>query len=117
MEVVEDPPSDILSKPITEPGADPGGGGGIGLGAPPAISTEAVVGAAGFTVGWAMGAGTFTTLACACGAIAHIVDGTGANRVTVRQRVWRRGNPQRNGGHYGGEGKFSCGRYGIGFIP
>ena len=61
----------------------PRGGGGIGLGAPPAISMGAMVGAAGFTVGWAMGTGMFTMLACACGAIAHIVDGTGANGVTV----------------------------------
>ena len=30
-----------------------------------------------------MGTGMFTTLAYACGAIAHIVDGTGANGVTV----------------------------------
>ena len=76
------------------------------------------MGAAGFTVGWAMGAGTFTTLACACGAIARIVDGAHANGVTVGRggRVWRRGNPQRNGATIGGGGKFSCGGYGIGFI-
>ena len=48
MEAVDDPPTNILSKPITEPGADPGGGGGIGSGAPPAISMGAMVGAVGF---------------------------------------------------------------------
>ena len=36
----------------------------------------------------------FTTLACACGAIAHIVDRTGANGVTVG----------RGGKEYGGGG-------------
>ena len=71
------PPMGILSKTITEPGADPGGGGGIGSGAPPATSMGAVAGAAGFTIGWAMGTGAFTTLACVCGVIARIVGGTG----------------------------------------
>ena len=83
MEVVDDPQMDILSKSIAEPSADPGGGGSIGSGAPPATSRGAVVGAAGFTIGWAMGAGAFTTLACPCGAIAHAVGGTGAKGATM----------------------------------
>ena len=115
MEAVDNPPSDILSKHITEPGADPGGGGGIGSGAPPAISTGAVVGAAGFTVGWAMDAGMFTTLACACGAIACIVDGTGANGVTVGRggkEYGGGGTPKGMGATMGGGGKFSCGDMG-----
>ena len=57
VEVVEDPLMDILSKSIAKPGGDPGGGGGIGSGATPATNTEAVVGVAGFAIGWVMGAG------------------------------------------------------------
>ena len=70
---------DILSKSIKEPGGDPGGGGGIGSGAPPATNTGAVIGVAGFAIGWAMGTEAFTMLACTCGAAACIVGGAGAN--------------------------------------
>ena len=62
VEVVDNPPMDILSKSITDPSGDPGGGGGIGSGAPPATNTGAGTGAAGFAIGWAMGAGAFTTV-------------------------------------------------------
>ena len=119
MEVVDDSPMDILSKSITEPGADPGGGGGVGSGAPPVTSMGAVVGAAGFTIGWAMGAGAFTMLAHACGVIACIVGGTGANRVTMGgggKEYGGGGTPNRMGATMGGGGKFSWGGYGIGFI-
>ena len=121
MDAMDDPPMDILSKSIAEPGSDPGGGGGIGSGAPSATSMGAVVGGAGFTTCWAMGTGAFTTLACACGVIAHVVGGTGANRVTMggggKEYVWRRGSPNGIGATMGGGVKFSCGGYGIGFIP
>ena len=60
IEAVEDPLMDILSKSITEPSGDPGGGGGVGSGAPPATNMGAVVGVAGFAIGWVMGAGAFT---------------------------------------------------------
>ena len=75
-EAVDDPPTDILSKPITEPCADPGGGGGIGLGAPPAsLPQKSGGGTAGSSCMLGGGCmGMFTTLACACGVAAHIVD-------------------------------------------
>ena len=60
-------------------GSDPGGGGGVGSGVPPATNMGAVVGAAGFGTGWAMGAGAFTTLACTGGATACVAGGTSAN--------------------------------------
>ena len=88
------PHQTYCQNPSQNPVQTQGVGGGIGSGAPPAISMGAVVGAAGFTVGWAMGAGMFTMLTCACGAIAHIVDGTGANGATVG----------RGGKEYGGGG-------------
>ena len=119
MEVMDDPPMDILSKSIAEPGADPGGGGGIGSGTPSATSTGAVVGVAGFTKGWAMDAGAFTTLAWAWGVIAHIVSRTGANRVTMGgggKEYGGGGTPNGMGATMVGGGKFSCGGYGIGFI-
>ena len=78
------------------------------------------MGAAGFTIGWAMGTGAFTTLACACGVIAHIVGGTGANGVTMGgggKEYGGGGTPNGMGATMGGGGKFSCGGYGIGFIP
>ena len=95
--MVEDPLMDILSKSIAEPGRDPGGGGSsIGSGAPPATNTGAAAGVAGFAIGWVMGTGMFTTLACASEATTCIAGGAGANGAGYgwrRQRVWRRGNP------------------------
>ena len=76
--------------------------------------------AAGFTTGWAMDMGVFPTLACACGAVAHIVGGAGANGVTMGgggKEYGGGGTPNGMGAIMGGGGKFSCGGYGIGFIP
>ena len=95
VEVVDNPPMDILSKSITEPSGDPGGGGGIGSGAPPATNTGAAMGVAGFAIGWVMGTGAFAMLASTCGATACIAGGTGTNGAAMGGggRVWRRGNP------------------------
>ena len=41
---------DILSKSITEPSRDPGGGGGVGSHAPPATNMGAAVGTTGFAI-------------------------------------------------------------------
>ena len=120
VEVVDDPLTDILSKSIADPGGDPGGGGGIGSGAPPATNTGAVTGAAGFPIGCMMGAGAFTMLACTCGVTASIADGTGANRVAMGRggKEYEGGEtPNGIGAIIEGRGKFSCGGYGIGFIP
>ena len=83
VEVVDNLPMDILSKSITDPSSDPRGGGGIGSGAPPATNTRAAAGAAGFSTGWVMGAGAFTTLACTSGVTACAAGGTSANGVAM----------------------------------
>ena len=111
---------DILSKSIADPSEDPGGGGGVGSGAPPATNTGAAMGAAGFAIDWAMGAGVFTMLACTCGVTACIAGGNGANGVAMGgggKEYGGGGTPNRIRAIMGGGGKFSCGGYGIGFIP
>ena len=103
VEAVEDPLMDILSKSIAEPGGDPGGGGGIGSGAPPATNTGAVVGVAGFAIGWAMGTGAFTMLACTSVATTCIAGRAGANGAAMGggKEYGGGGTPNGMGGHYG----------------
>ena len=118
--MVEDPLMDILSKSITEPSGDPGGGGGVGSGAPPATNMGAVVGVEGFAIGWVMGAGAFTTLAHTGVATTCVAGRAGANGAMMGRggKEYRGGGtPNRMGAIMGGGGKFNCGGYGIGFIP
>ena len=118
--MVEDPLMDIFSKSIAEPSGDPGGQGGIGSGTPPATNTRAVVGVAGFAIGWVMGAGVFAMLACTSMATACIACGAGANGAAMGgggKEYGGGGTPNQMGAIMGGGGKFSCGGYGIGFIP
>ena len=117
--MVEDPLMDILSKSIAEPSGDPGGGGGVGSGAPPATNMGAVVGVAGFAIGWVMGTGVFAMLACTSMATACVAGGAGANGAAMGggKEYGGGGTPNRVGAIMGGGGKFSCGGYGIGFIP
>ena len=104
---------DILSKSIAEPSGDPGGGGGIGSGAPPATNTGAVAGVARFAIGWVMGTGKSTTLACTGVATTCIAGRAGANGAAMGgggKEYGGGGTP--NGAIMGGGGKFNCGDMG-----
>ena len=98
-----------------------GSGGGIGSGAPPATNMEAVVGVAGFAIGWVMGAGAFTTLDQHWhGNSLHMLVGLvlmGLQWMEEAKSMEEVGPPNGMGAIMGGGGKFRCGGYGIGFIP
>ena len=120
VEAVDNPPTDMLSKSIMDPSSDPGGRGGIGSGAPPATNMGAVVGAAGFAIGWVMGAGVFITLACTGGVTACIAGRTSANEAAMGgggKEYGGGGTPNGIVAIIGGGGKFNYKGYGIGFIP
>ena len=80
----------------------------------------AVAGVAGFAIGWAMGAGVFTMLACTGVATTCIAGGAGANGAVMGgggKEYGGGGTPNGMGAIMGGGGKFNCEGYGIGFIP
>ena len=62
------------------------------------------MGVAGFAIGWAMGTGAFTMLACTGVATACIAGGAGANRAVMGgggKEYRGGGTPNGMGGHYG----------------
>ena len=120
VEVVEDPLMDILSKSIMDLSLDPGGRGGEGSGAPPVTNTRAAAGATGFAIGWAMGIGAFTMLACTGAVTTCIAGEAGANGAAMGgggKGYGGGGTLNGMGVIMEGRGKFNCGGYGIGFIP